>query len=153
MQPKRLARATICVSVVVLACLWVSTGWAQQPRYGGTLRIALPGDPAFFDANQGPAPGAQAYWLSNSIYSSLLTLTPPPELNIVPDLAKSWEVLDEGRTYVFHLQEGVKLHDGTDFDAQVAKWNVDRILDPAVKAWVRPYYEEIDRVEAVDTST
>jgi len=30
----------------------------------------------------------------------------------VPELAKSWEVLDEGKTYVFHLVEGVKFHDG-----------------------------------------
>src|SRR5215831_10204003 len=56
----------------------------------------------------------------------------PPELKIVPDLAKSWEVLDGGKTYVFHLEEGVKFHDGTDFDAEVAKWNIDRILDPEV---------------------
>jgi ABC-type transport system substrate-binding protein len=89
----------------------------------------------------------------NNIYNSLLKLTPPPELKIVPELAKSWEVLDGGRTYVFHLEEGVKFHDGTDFDAQVAKWNIDRILNPEVKAWVRPYYEEIDQVEVVDKYT
>jgi len=133
--------------------LWSGLGWAEQPRYGGTLRIAFPGDPAFFNGNQGPAPGAQAYWLSNSIYNSLLMLTPPPELKIVPELAKSWEVLDDGRTYIFHLQEGVKFHDGTDFDAQAAKWNIDRILNPEVKAWVRPYYEGIDQIEAVDKYT
>jgi glutathione transport system substrate-binding protein len=47
----------------------------------------------------------------------------------------------------------VKFHDGTDFDATAAKWNFDRILDPEVKSWVRPYYTAIDRVEAVDTHT
>ena len=57
-------------------------------------------------------------------------MTPPPELKIVPALATSWEVLDEGKTYVFHLVEGVKFHDGTDFDAEAAKWNFDRILTP-----------------------
>ena len=36
---------------------------------------------------------------------------------------------------------------------QAAKWNFDRILDPEVKSWVRPYYEEIDKVEAVDKYT
>ena len=39
------------------------------------------------------------------------------------------------------------------FDAQAAKWNFDRILDPEVKSWVRPYYEEIEKVEAVDKYT
>jgi ABC-type transport system substrate-binding protein len=140
-------------SLLVVVVLWAGLGWAQQPRYGGTLRLALPGDPAFYDANQGPAPGAQAFWTGNNIYNSLLTITPPPELKIVPDLAKSWEVLDAGKTYIFHLEEGVKFHDGTDFDAEAAKWNIDRILDPEVKSWVRPYYEEIEQVEAVDKYT
>ena len=149
MKMRRLAWYSLLVVIV----LWTSLGWAQQPRYGGKLRIAWPGDPAFFDANQGPAQGAPAAWLMHNMYNSLLKLTPPPELKIVPELAKSWEVLDGGKTYVFHLEEGVKFHDGTDFDAQVAKWNVDRILNPEVKAWVRPYYEEIDQVESVDKYT
>src|SRR5262249_18655492 len=86
-------------------------------------------------------------------YNSLLATTPPPELKIVPDLAKSWEVLDGGRTYVFHLHEGVTFHDGTNFDAQAAKWNIDRIITPEVKSWIRPYYEDIEQVEAVDKYT
>jgi ABC-type transport system substrate-binding protein len=141
------------LSVLVVLMLQIGLSWAQSPKYGGTLRIALSGEPAFFNANQGPAPGAPAFFISNSLYNSLLTLTPPPELKIVPDLAKSWDMLEDGRTYIFHLQEGVKFHDGTDFDAQIAKWNIDRIRDPEMKAWVRPYYEDIDQVEVVDTST
>src|SRR5262252_8884621 len=141
------------LGVLVVLMFQIGLGWAQSPKYGGTLRIVLSGEPAFFNANQGPAPGAPAFFISNSIYNSLLTLTPPPELKIMPDLAKSWDVLEEGRTYIFHLQEGVKFHDGTDFDAEVAKWNIDRILDPDVKAWVQPFYEEIDQVEVVDQYT
>src|SRR5919108_412208 len=146
-------RWVVWLSLLVLVMLWTGPGWAQQPRYGGTLRLALEGDPAFYNANQGPAPGASAFWTGNNIWNSLLTITPPPELKIVPDLAKSWEVLDGGKTYVFHLEEGVKFHDGTDFDAEAAKWNIDRILDPEVKSWVRPYYEGIDKVEVVDKYT
>jgi peptide/nickel transport system substrate-binding protein len=146
-------RWLVLLSLIGALVLRSGIGWAEQPRYGGTLRIALPGDPAFFDANQGPAPGAQAFWISNNIYNSLLTVTPPPELKVVPELAKSWEVLDEGRTYVFHLLEGVKFHDGTDFDAHAAKWNVDRILEPEVHSWVRPYYTEVEGVDVLDTST
>jgi peptide/nickel transport system substrate-binding protein len=143
----------VLVSLLIAMVLWAGTGWAQQPKPGGALRVAMPGDLTFFNANQGPAPGYFTFWVWNNIFNSLLTLTPPPELKIVPELAKSWEVLDEGKTYVFHLVEGVKFHDGTEFDAQAAKWNFDRILDPEVKSWVRPYYEEIDTVEAVDKHT
>jgi ABC-type transport system substrate-binding protein len=140
------------LSLIGALMIWSGMSWAQ-PKYGGTLRIALPGDPSFYNAHQGPAPGAQAFFTGNNIYNSLLATTPPPELKIVPDLAKSWEVLDDGRTYVFHLEEGVKFHDGTDFDAQAAKWNIDRIIDPEVKSWIQPYYEEVEQVEVLDKYT
>src|SRR5262245_11987992 len=136
----------------VLLC-WSAPASAQAPKPGGTLRLAMPGDMTFFNANQGPAPGYFTFWVWNNIFNSLLTMTPPPEWKVVPELATSWEVLDRGKTWVFHLAQGVKFHDGTDFDAQAAKWNFDRILDPDVKSWVRPYYEEIDTVEAVDKYT
>src|SRR6266446_9767897 len=92
------------------------------------------GNRRFSTPIRGPLQGAPAFFISNSLYNSLLTLTPPPELKIVLDLAQSWDVLEDGRTYIFHLQEGVKFHDGTAFDAQIAKWNIDRIRDPEMKA-------------------
>jgi ABC-type transport system substrate-binding protein len=113
----------------------------------------MPGDMTFFNANQGPAPGYFTFWVWNNIFNSLVTMTPPPEWKVVPELATSWEVQEGGKTWVFHLAQGVKFHDGTDFDAAAAKWNFDRILDPEVPSWVRPYYTAIDRVEAVDKHT
>src|SRR5262249_54933443 len=83
-------------SLVVVCMLGTGLGWAQQPRPGGTLRLSLAGDLTFFNANQGPAPGYFTLWVWNNIFNSLLRLTPPPELKIVPDLAKSWDVLDNG---------------------------------------------------------
>jgi len=133
--------------------LWSTLSGAQQPKYGGTLRVALPGELTFFNAHQGSAAGSHTFWVANNLFNSLVTVTPPPEFKVEPQLAKSWEILDDGRTYIFHLQEGVSFHDGTDFDAQAAKWNFDRILNPAVNSWVRPYYEDIDQVEAVDKYT
>jgi ABC-type transport system substrate-binding protein len=146
-------RWLIILCLVATPLLWSSPSWGQQGKYGGTLRIALPGDVTFFNAHQGPAAGSHTAWVANNIFNSLLTLTPPPEFKVVAELAKSWEVLDDGRTYVFHLRQGVTFHDGTDFDAHAAKWNFDRILNPEVKSWVRPYYEEVKQVEAVDKHT
>jgi ABC-type transport system substrate-binding protein len=146
-------RWCILLSLIGAVVIWPGLSWAEQPKYGGTLRIAMPGDMTFFNANQGPAPGYFTFWVWNNIFNSLLTMTPPPEWKVVPELAKSWEVQDGGKTWVFHLQEGVKFHDGTDFDAAAAKWNFERILDPETHSWVRPYYVAIDKVEAVDKYT
>jgi peptide/nickel transport system substrate-binding protein len=52
----------------------------------------------------------------------------------VPGLAKSWQISDDGLTYTFHLREDVVFHDGTPFDAQAVKFNLDRIADPATKS-------------------
>jgi peptide/nickel transport system substrate-binding protein len=140
-------------SLLMALMLSPGVGSAAPPKSGGTLRIALPGDMTFFNAHQGPAPGYETFWVWNNIFQSLLTMTPPPELNIVPELATAWDVLDDGKTYVFHLVQGVTFHDGTAFDAPAAKWNFDRILDPETKSWVKPYYTDIDHVDVVDTST
>jgi len=146
-------RWLVLLSLLVALVCWSAPGGAQQPKLGGTLRLAMPGDMTFFNANQGPAPGYFTFWVWNNIFNSLLTMTPPPEWKVVPELATSWDVQDGGKTWVFHLAQGVKFHDGTDFDAQAAKWNVERILDPEVHSWVRPSYTALDRVEARDKST
>ena len=48
---------------------------------------------------------------------------------LIPELAVSWEQPDR-TTFVFKLRKGVKFHDGTDYNAEIAKWNAERILGP-----------------------
>ena len=50
-------RWRVLLSLLVALLCWSDPGWAQQPKRGGTLRLAMPGDMTFFNANQGPAPG------------------------------------------------------------------------------------------------
>jgi peptide/nickel transport system substrate-binding protein len=56
-----------------------------------------------------------------------------------PWLATSWDIDPQAATIVFHLREGVKFHDGSDFNAEVAKWNMDQRIELG-KA---PYWKEI----------
>jgi peptide/nickel transport system substrate-binding protein len=149
MQRRRFVVGSLVMVLLLGTCAWA----ADQPQPGGTIRLAIPGDMTFFNGNQGPAPGYNTFWVWNNIFNGLVTVSPPPELKVIPELAKSWEILEDGKIYVFHLVEGVKFHDGTDFDAEAAKWNFDRILDPEMKSWVRVYYDDMDKVEAVDKYT
>ncbi len=49
--------------------------------------------------------------------------------NILPELATSWEIASDESSITFHLRQGVKFHDGTTFDANAAKWNLDLFMD------------------------
>ena len=65
----------------------------------------------------------------NQLFSGLVESG--PELEIVPDLARSWEVLEGGRKYVFHLRDDVRWSDGTPVTAGDFEYAWKRVLDPA----------------------
>ncbi len=74
--------------------------------------------------------------------------------NFFPVLARSWEVGSTGRVVTFHLRPGVVFHDGTPFTAEVVKYNIERILDPATGSEHRARFEGIIQgVRAVDAAT
>ena len=72
---------------------------------------------------------------------------------VLPDLAESWTVSDDGKTYTFKLHTGVKFHDGTDFDANDVKFSLDRARGPNSVNAQKVLFEAIDAVEVVDPAT
>jgi ABC-type transport system substrate-binding protein len=142
-------RTGFLIAIVGYLLLAHLVAWGQQPKSGGTLRVAWEADIAGMDPHV--SPGAQAWYVIGNLFNSLLTID--AELNYVPDLAASWDILEDGKVYVFHLRHGVKFHDGTDFDAEVVRWNYQRIIDPEEKALDAPYYSIVDSVEVLDAQT
>ncbi len=80
-------------------------------------------------------------------------------LEVEPSLAESWTISDDGTVYTFKLREGVKFHDGTDFNAEAVKFNFDRILDenhPFHDTGPFPlsfYFSSVEEVDVVDPLT
>jgi peptide/nickel transport system substrate-binding protein len=98
-----------------------------RPTLGGTLNVSLPNDAKSLDPTyQINFTERQPLYL---IYNTLVGLT--PDFSYAPELAERWELTDSGRKLVLHLRQGVKFHDGTDFNAAAVKWNLDHRLDPA----------------------
>ena len=76
------------------------------------------------------------------------------DFSLQPDLAQSWEIKNDGKQIVFKLRPGVKFHDGTPFDANAVKWNIEHRLDPAVASPQRQQLEPIiDNVQVIDPTT
>ena len=133
--------------LVVLGLNGVAT--AQQPRSGGTLKIAFESDVPGIDPHT--TLGVQVQVLIPNLFNTLVTID--ENLEVIPDLAKAWEVQDGGKTYLFHLHPGVKFHDGTDCDAAAVKWNFERLLNPEEKVLTAPFFTMVESVEPLDAHT
>jgi peptide/nickel transport system substrate-binding protein len=89
------------------------------------LRIGLQEDPDRLD------PDLARTFVGRIVFSSLCDklVEITPELEYVPQLATSWSWSEDGQVLAFELREGVVFHDGEPFDAEAAKFNIERSLN------------------------
>lgn len=116
-----------------------------KPQRGGTLVFAMTGEAAELDPNKTTVGVTRRY--ARFMYNTLVNTD--ENANIIPELAESWSNPDP-KSYVFKLKKGVKFHDGTDFNAEAVKFNIDRIMDPATKGYGRGTLENVVSVEVID---
>jgi len=114
-----------------------------SPASGGTLRIAMPYNPAALD----PVTGRNNtdFYTLFTLYDALLDFD-PETLELKPMLAKSWEFKDP-TTLVLELQEGVEFHDGEPFNAEAVVFHLDRCKNYA-RSNIKADVATIDTVEA-----
>lgn len=124
---------------------------------GGVLVYGRGGDTVALD----PAivTDGESFRVTENIYDTLLTFG-EQDTTIQPSLAKEWTVSDDGLTYTFTLEEGVKFHDGTDFNAEAVVKNFERWAAGSAEQFY--YYNSmfmsegksiISKVEATDATT
>jgi peptide/nickel transport system substrate-binding protein len=103
---------------------------APEPnaRPGGVLRMGIPNRPPHFDLHQSGTffnLGAMG-----CMFDNLIRRDPFDRNNIIPDLAHSWEIAEDGKTYTFFLRKDVLFHDGAELIAEDVKATFDRIAKP-----------------------
>ncbi len=72
------------------------------------------------------------------VFGGLVTID--PDLNIIPDLAESWDISDDGRVYTFHLRPEAKFHDGKPVTAHDVQWSLERVTNPLTESPVVDQY-------------
>ncbi|TLS38670.1 ABC transporter substrate-binding protein [Pseudalkalibacillus caeni] len=126
---------TVCTLVFALllsACGSNETGGdngngAQKKE---TFIFARGGDAVSLDPSE--VTDSESENVSQSILETLVTFA-EGETKVEPLLAKEWKESEDGLTYTFKLREGVKFHDGTDFNAEAVVYNFERWMEPQDK--------------------
>lgn len=124
--------------------------YAVPATAAGKMTISTPQDPGSWD----PIDTFLVQWaaVSTNIFDGLTYRG--PDLKIVPGLAESWDVLDEGKRIRFKLRQNVKFHDGEAFNAEAVKFTFERLLgEQGAKGPQRSNYTAIDSVEVIDDYT
>jgi peptide/nickel transport system substrate-binding protein len=122
-----------------------TTPAAEQPQYGGTFRYIDPRGPATtigWLAEPGPPLGLYACTMMEGLVDVDYQGT------VMPKLATGWNVASDLSSITFTLRTGVKFHDGSDFNAAVAKWNYDNYIAAHLAS-----VKDVSSVDAVDDHT
>jgi peptide/nickel transport system substrate-binding protein len=97
------------------------------PTQSGILVYGASGQPISLDA--GNATDGNSIVVHNQIYNRLIEFK-PGTAELEPGLATAWQASPDGKTWTFTLRPGVKFHDGTDFNAEAVRFNLERWWNP-----------------------
>lgn len=91
----------------------------------GTLLVGIESDPTTY--NEDAKTDDYAYYIDQNIFNRLVKID--YNNSILPDLAETWKISDDGLTYTFNLAKGVKWHDGKPFTSADVKYTYDQIIN------------------------
>src|SRR5256712_5438190 len=149
-------RPRLGLLIGILAALLAAPAGAQErPRYGGELVFAVPSEPPSYDAHREETFGVIHPLAPH--YNTLLRPDPTDRTatKIVGDLAESWTISKDGRTYTLKLRRGVKFHDGSEMTSKDVKASYDKIIFPpaGVASDRKGEYLDVEAVQAPDPYT
>jgi peptide/nickel transport system substrate-binding protein len=134
-------------ALVVLAFLLPLFSCSSKPD-PDTLVMVIESSPTNLDPRVGL--DAQSERIDELLFDDLCTRD--AHLNVQPGLAERWEIPDP-LTYVFHLHQGVKFHDGRPLTSRDVKWTFDSLLQGKIRTTKAAAYRPVDHIDATDDAT
>jgi peptide/nickel transport system substrate-binding protein len=135
-------------TLLLASALALLAGGAQAQRTDLVIGVVL--EPPHLDPTAGAAAAIDEIGYAN-IFEGLTRIDRNGE--VVPALAESWQISDDGTVYTFKLRTGATFHDGTTFDAEDVKFSLDRArADDSTNAQ-KGLFAQIDNVEVIDPAT
>ncbi|MDO9528248.1 MAG: peptide-binding protein [Syntrophales bacterium] len=92
-----------------------------------------------------------SHGIASMIYNGLVKYD--KDLNIVGDLAESWNISEDGMTITFHLRKGVKWHDGYPFTAEDALFTYQITIDPKTPTAYSGDFLKVKKAQVIETYT
>ncbi|MBD3624473.1 MAG: ABC transporter substrate-binding protein [Rhodobacteraceae bacterium] len=130
------------LTAAAFACL-AGAASAQQTE----ITIGMQLEPPHLDPTSAAAAAIDEVVYAN-VYEGLTRFG--PDGSVLPGLAESWEIADDGLSYDFHLREGVTFHDGAALTAEDVVFSIDRARAEDSTNAQKALFESIDEVTAVD---
>jgi peptide/nickel transport system substrate-binding protein len=125
-----------------------------NPKRGGTLRYGITMRMPHFDFHQSGT--INNLGSQGCMYDNLIRRDPRDSgQTIIPDLAHSWEIAEDGKTYTFLLRKGVEFHDGAELTSADVKATFDRIAKPpqGISIPRSVLFRAVDEITAPDKYT
>ena len=141
----RLQPLLLAAGLAAAAALAAQPGLAQD-----RVSIGLQQEPTVLDPTADATASIDSM-LAHNVYQSLVQVNEQGE--IVPDLAASWDVSEDGLVYTFALVEGATFHDGAEFDSSDVKFSFDRAMAEDSTNPSKSIFKPITSVETPDAST
>ncbi len=133
-------------AIAALAAVSASPAFAARTD----LVLGMPLEPPHLDPTAGAAAAIDEVLYAN-VFEGLTRIGASGE--VLPALAESWTVSEDGKTYTFKLHTGVKFHDGSEFNADDVKFSLDRARAADSVNAQKGLFAAIDAVDVVDPAT
>lgn len=120
----------------------------EAPKRGGTFIGAISGDPQ--GGSRNTSTDLNTFYAFGPVYSALVYVDASREAR--PDLAESWKISDDEKTYTFKLRKNAKFHDGKPVTSADVKYTIQEVAGK-FNAQAQPTFSRIDSIDTPDDHT